>query len=127
MTRVAYDDEPCPVRGPFLTHVGIPTCFGCGAETEHRPPDAADSSGAPTERFTPREHLPDAPHLTGVPARHFREYRAALAEGFAPREAQALIAIAHGLPPVGGHPWTLRELDRLLAVRAWVDSGRMGS
>jgi hypothetical protein len=52
-------------------------------------------------------------------------YRQLLMRGLAPGEAANIIAVKRGIP-VGATPWTVREINHLLFLRAMRDAGSFG-
>lgn len=89
-----------------------------GSTPPHLPVAAAAAAEAAAPAVT--EHAPElplSPHAT------FHRLRMA---GFTPREAGSLVAHLVGLRTVTSG-WAIEEVERLLFVRALVDTDRMGS
>lgn len=114
MSQFAYDDEPCPSRGPGLNHItdGTPQCAECGITCYNarlRTETPTEPSPAPSPWQVPSPRRPFNPVPNYLKSEYYRERR-----HLSDKDAQAFVAFQHGLEPaVGCQPWTLRELARL--------------
>lgn len=61
----------------------------------------------------------------GTSRRPSAAYRQLVMRGLTPSEAGNVTAMMRGIP-IGATPWTLREINHLLFLRAMRDAGRFG-
>jgi len=62
-------------------------------------------------------------HVSGTTQRPSMAYRQLVMRGLAPGEAANLTAVMRGIP-LGETPWTVREINHLLFLRAMREAGR---
>ena len=63
----------------------------------------------------------------GATPRPAAAYRQLVMRGLRPGEAANITAVMRGIPiPIGATPWTVREINHLLFLRAVREAGRFG-
>jgi hypothetical protein len=91
-----------------------------------------DATGDPLERVSHRSSsirevttMNTSTQTVGTTPRPAAAYRQLLMQGLAPGEAANITAVMRGIP-IGETPWTVREINHLLFLRAMQDAGRFG-